>query len=142
MSTGVMLAFVPTDGEWCKQPDPHMTLVYCGSIEEVPFEKFNDLAKDAITLARTMRPFTLDVLGVDVFGDEEKVDVLRLESTSMVQMARSFVEKWNASQHPFNPHATVGPQGSAEGLLPTKLYFEEIQAVWGNRELRFRLGSY
>lgn len=134
-----MIAFLPVDGSWCKQPLPHLTLVYAGSMIDLPITAFNDLAKDAITVSRTMRPFSLDVLGVEVFGEEEKVDVLRLSETPRLQTARRLVEKWNASEHPFNPHCTVGPEGSAEGNLPTVLYFNQIAVAWGNRVLNFQL---
>lgn len=145
MMNGVMIAFLPTNGLWCKQPDPHMTLVYCGTIEDVSYAQFGDIAKDALAVARLMRrPFPLDVLGIEQFGgndDGPRVDVLKLQSTSQLEMARRHVQIWNASQHPFNPHATIGPEGSAEGELPTLLYFDRIAAVWGPKQLTFRLGG-
>jgi len=135
-----MIAFVPTNTDWCRLPDPHMTLVYCGTISELSLGVFNELAKAAITVARMLhRPFSLDVTGVEVFGDEEKVDVLRLFTTPQILLARQMVERWNASEHPFEPHATIGPEGSASGILPTKLYFDQIMVAWGNRQLVFPL---
>ncbi len=50
-------------------------------------------------------PF-LKVLGTDIFGDEEKVNVLRLQPTPELLAMRRSVENWNASEHPFNPHVT------------------------------------
>lgn len=144
MNTGVMIALLPRNGEvWCKQPMPHMTLVYCGTIDDVSYAQFGDIAKDAIAITRLLRrPFFLDVLGIEQFGDEgERVDVLRLQTTSMVEMARKQVEMWNASEHPFNPHATIGPEGSAEGELPTQLFFDRVTAVWGPKQLTFRIGD-
>jgi 2'-5' RNA ligase len=141
---GVMLAFLPTNTEWCKQELPHMTLVYCGTTEEVSEAMFSDIAKDSLLVANMMRhPFSLDVTGVEVFGgngDGPKVDVLRLGPTPQLVLARRLVQHWNASQHPFNPHATVGPEGSAEGELPTQLFFDRILASWGPKKLIFRLG--
>lgn len=143
MQDGVMLAFLPTSTSWCKQELPHMTLVYAGTLDDVSYAAFGDLAKDALSVARLMRrPFELDVLGIEQFGDEgQKVDVLRLSSNSAIDMARRHVQMWNASEKPFNPHATIGPEGSAEGDIPTKLYFDRIAAVWGPKKLFFRLGS-
>jgi 2'-5' RNA ligase len=146
MNDGVMLAFIPAGGEeWCKQPDPHMTLVYCGTIDDVPYTAFGDLAKDALTVARIMgRPFVLDVTGIQQFGgngDGPSVDVLTLSSTKELDLARRYVEQWNKSEHPFNPHATIGPEGSAEGMLPSRLYFDRVLAAWGPKKLFFRLGS-
>lgn len=143
INDGVMLAFLPTNGSWCKQELPHMTLVYCGTIDDVSYAQFGDIAKDAISVARLVRrPFSLDVLGIEQFGDEgQKVDVLKLGGTPLIDMARRHVQIWNASEKPFTPHATIGPEGSAEGELPTQLFFDRIVAVWGPKQLVFRLGS-
>jgi 2'-5' RNA ligase len=146
MNDGVMLAFIPAGGEeWCKQPDPHMTLVYAGTIDDVSYPAFGELCKDALNVTRVFkRPFVLQVTSVEQFGgndDGPVVDVLKLESTRELEMARRIVQTWNKSQHPFNPHATIGPEGSAEGVLPTQLYFDRIMAAWGPRQLIFRLGS-
>lgn len=145
MNDGVMLAFIPAGAEqWCKQPDPHMTLVYCGTLDDVSYTAFGDLAKDAISVARMLkRPFVLDVEGIAQFGgndDGPRVDVLKLASTSQIEMARRYVQQWNMSEHPFTPHVTIGPEGSAEGDLPTQLYFDRILAAWGPKQLTFRLG--
>lgn len=147
MNTGVMLAFIPVNGEeWCKQPDPHMTLVYAGTIDDVSYPAFGELCKDALNVVRVMRrPFVLQVAGIDQFGDgsldNPTVDVLKLESTRELEMARRIVQTWNKSEHPFAPHATIGPEGSAEGVLPTQLYFDRIVAAWGPKQLIFRLGD-
>lgn len=144
MSTGVMLAFLPSgDTSWCKQDLPHLTLVYAGDIADQPITAFNDLAKDAITVARTMKPFKLDVLGVNVFGTEDspKVDALSLQPIPQLYTARKLVDHWNASEFKdLSPHVTVGPQGSADGTIPTVLYFDRLVAAWGNRQLVFNLG--
>jgi 2'-5' RNA ligase len=140
MSTGVMIAFLPTDTSWCKQDLPHLTLVYCGEITSLPITAFNEIAKDAISVARFMPPFSLQVTGVEVFGEGEKVDVLTFKPTNQLLRAREMVEHWNASEHEFSAHATIGPEGSAEGVLPTELYFDRIIVEWANRQLTFRLG--
>lgn len=144
MSTGVMVAFLPLYADWCKQDLPHVTLVYAGDIVDLPVTAFNDLAKDALMVTRTMKPFSLDVIGVEVFGDEEKVDVLKLHPTPQLLLARKIVERWNASEHDFTPHATIGPEGSADGSvpIPSQLYFEQLLVAWGNRQLKFNLGGW
>lgn len=140
MSDGIMIAYLPSDGSWCKQPLPHMTLVYAGTLQDHDYSRFNQLAKDAIVAARLTAPFSLNVTGIEVFGDEEKVDVLTLSTTPELLRAREFVEHWNASEHrEFKPHATVGPIGSARGVLPTKLHFDRIMVAFGNEEMTFQL---
>ena len=144
MNDGVMIAFLPRNGEqFVRQPLPHMTLVYCGTLDDVSYAQFGDIAKDAISVARLVRrPFVLDVLGVEQFGDEgQQVDVLRLAGNPTIDMARRHVQMWNASEKPFTPHITIGPEGSADGELPTQLFFDRITAVWGPKQLTFRLGG-
>jgi 2'-5' RNA ligase len=140
MNDGVMVAYLPTDTEWCKQESPHMTLVYAGTTSDFPFENLNALGKDAITSARITGSMVLDVVGTDTFGDDERVDVLLFHPTPKLWAARNVVEKWNDSTHPFVPHATIGPQGSAfSSVLPSRLYFNKIVVSYGSRMMSFDL---
>lgn len=143
MNDGVMIAFLPANDDWCRQPDPHMTLVYCGLMEQVGLGNFSEIAKTTITVARLMAgSFSLDVTGVEVWGggQDDKVDVLTLFPTPKLLTARKLAEVWNASQHKdFKPHATVGPEGSAQGILPAKLYFDRVMAAYGPKQLIFPL---
>jgi len=116
-----------------------MTLVYCGTTEQVALAAFNSLAKDAITAGRVSGALFLDVIGVEEFGRDEKVDVLRLSEPPRLTAARELVNDWDVSEHPFSPHATIGPAGSARGELPTHLYFDRIYVAWGGESMTFRL---
>lgn len=140
-SLGAMIAFLPTTAEWCNIDLPHMTLVYAGTIDKLPPSAFNDLAKDAASLAMLTRPFALTVRDVDVFGDEEKVNVLRFRATPELLAARKFVYRWNASEHPFNPHATIGPADSFIEHKPGIVYFDRIMVGWGEEQIVFNLNS-
>lgn len=155
MDGHAMIAFLPHNGSWCKQDLPHMTLVYAGKTEGRPESDFNALAKDAISAARITGSFRLQVEGVEVFGDDEKVDVLTFTPTPQLLVARKRVEEWNASEFKdFKPHATIGPEGSAAEMfkgyqdpfetslrdgLPLSIYFNRIGAFWGERSLIFNL---
>jgi len=157
MSTDALIAFLPTDGSWCKQDFPHMTLVHAGSIADRSEEDFNQMAKDAISAARLMGSFNLWVTGVEEFGKEERVDVLTLYPTPQLLVARKLVEKWDTGEFPdYKPHATIGPAGSAAGIvnpapvyamdyrrqaLPTRLYFSRIAACWGDKRLIFDIDT-
>lgn len=138
---GVMIALLPTNTEWCKIDVPHMTLVYAGKKSEHPITSFNELAKDAASLAMMCSPIHLKVIGTDVFGsdDEEKVNVLRFQPTPELMAMRHAVEDWNASEHPFRPHATIGPVSSFLPDIPLALYFDKIAVGWGDEYLTFWL---
>src|SRR5688572_25809770 len=113
---GIMIALLPSHTEWCRQSTPHMTLVYAGLIEDHSPSAFNELAKDASALAMTNQPMTLRTKGLEVFGegsvDSPKVDVILLEPNPELLAMRRLVEKWDASEYPFRPHVTIGPQGT------------------------------
>ena len=141
MNDGVMIAYLPVNTEWARQPIPHMTLVYCGTIDDLAPGAYNRLAKDAISAGLMTGPLTLEVTGVDVFGDDpEKVDVIKLHETPRLRTARKMVENWNASDKPFDPHATIGPVGMAnEVVIPPVLFFDRIMVGWGDQRMVFQL---
>lgn len=136
-----MIALLPITSEWCKQDLPHMTLVYAGLISDLQVGDFNDMAKDAASIAMLSSPITLRVTGVEVFGEEEKVDVLKLDKSSEVMAMRKIVDDWNASEHPFNPHCTIGPLGSSMAIpeIPRWVAFNRIYVGYGEESLTFWL---
>lgn len=140
---GVMIAFLPTTDDWSELELPHMTLVYAGSKQDLTPSDFNALAKDAAALAMLCRPFVLKVMGIEIFGDpDEQVQVLKFRPTPELLAMRKYVEHWNKSQHPFNPHATIGPVGfpRRENLYPPiAVGFNRIVVAWGNEHLVFSL---
>lgn len=132
-----MLALLPTTNDWCKIELPHLTLVYAGELDTLKPGDFNELAKDAASIAMLSRPISLKVTGVEVFGTDDKVDVLRLMPNSELLAMRNMVEHWNASEYPFRPHATIGPVGSASAIPPMYLTFDRITVGWGETYLTF-----
>lgn len=134
----VMIALLPTTTDWCRIELPHMTLVYGGEKDDLKPTAFNEMAKDASSIAMLSNPVMLQVLGAEVFGDEDKVDVLTLRPTQELLAMRQFVKFWNKSEYDFNPHVTVGPQGSQYGYVPELLIFDRIGVFWGKEQLIFR----
>jgi len=139
-----MIALLPITTDWCRIALPHMTLVYAGETKDLGLGAFNELAKDACSIAMLSRPLTLEVLGKEVFGNwtddpNDKVDVFRLRPTTELLSMRRFVERWNASEHPFNPHVTIGPTGQSYVEQPRFLTFDRICAGWGEEYLNFWL---
>lgn len=138
----VMVALLPATSSWCRIELPHLTLVYAGETKDLEAGAFNELAKDATSLAMLTRPITLAVTGVEVFGEEDKVDVLRFASTSELDAMRHAVERWNKSEFPFRPHATIGPVGTSfvvQQQLPEYVTFDRILVGWGEERLTFWL---
>lgn len=141
-SEGVMIAFLPTTSEWCKQELPHMTLVYAGTTNDLSPTDFNNLAKDACTVATLASPFYLRVVAMEQFGEPGSlVDAFRLQTTPDLLAMRRIVENWNQSQHPFNPHVTIGPVGSGNMLevKPQVIAFNRLYVGWGSEGLTFNL---
>lgn len=139
-SKGVMIAFLPVVSDWCRIELPHMTLVYAGPKDKMKASDFNAMAKDAASIAMLAKRFYLRVTGLDVFGDPgEQVDVIRLQPTSELWAMRRFVEHWNASEHPFNPHATIGPVGEPVMNVPSAIAFDRLIFSFGGEDLTFWL---
>lgn len=146
-SDGVMIAFLPTSSDWCKIELPHMTLVYAGLKSDLKPAAFNELTKDAASLSMLVSPFYLLVDRVDRFGDGvEPVNVLRFKPTSELWAMRRYVESWNKSQFPFQPHATIGPSSSPfVDNVPRSVGFDRLYVGWGEENLTFWLknsGAY
>jgi 2'-5' RNA ligase len=142
VSGSVMIALLPITTDWCSIDLPHLTLVYAGETKDLKPTMFNEMAKDASMLAVLSRPITLKVMGVEVFGDEEKVDVLRLQPSPELWSMRRVVEHWNASEFPFNPHATIGPAGMSSIDYPRYLAFNRILVGWGEEQLVFAMDGH
>lgn len=141
---GVMIALLPINADWSRLELPHMTLVYAGKVQDQRPSAFNDMAKDASALAAISSPITSKVMFTDVFGDgtmdSPRVDVLRLRNSPEIMAMRHYLEKWNDSEHDFNPHVTVGPAGEGDpGLVPAYIAFDKIAVVFGNQPLIFNL---
>lgn len=139
-SDGVMIALLPTSSDWCNIELPHLTLVYAGTKDTLKPADSSALAKDAAALAAISSPFSLRVMGVDVFGPpEDRVKVLRFQATPELMSMRRFVEKWNVSQFPFQPHATIGPADQFVEIIPSFVGFDRIMVGWGDEPLVFSM---
>lgn len=141
-----MIALLPITTDWCRIELPHMTLIYAGETKDLPMTAHTDLVKDANALALLSSPLTLEVLSQEQFGNwsdkpEDMVDVYRLRPTQELWAMRKFVEKWNASEHDFNPHVTIGPVGQAPMYTerPRMLAFDRICVGWGKDYLTFNM---
>jgi 2'-5' RNA ligase len=140
-SDSVMIALLPITSDWCHIDLPHLTLVYVGATKELKPTVFNELAKDAASIAMLSNTIMLKVLKTEIFGDEDKVDALRLQPSPELLAMRRTVERWNGSEHPFNPHVTIGPTGSFISPAPSYLAFNRIMVGWGKESLTFWLKS-
>lgn len=141
---GAMIAFLPTSSDWCKIDLPHMTLVYAGKVADLGPADFNTMAKDASSLSMLIRPFSLQVRSIDTFDEGiNAVKVLKFRSTPELEAARSFVEHWNQSEHPFNPHATIGPANLDIPYPPSAVGFDRLVVQFGDDSITFGLnGKY
>lgn len=140
-SDSVMIALLPTNSDWSKIECPNLTLVYAGETKDLDITAFNELGKDASMLSMLSKPIILKVVGVEVFGDVDKVDVLRFRPTPELWSMRRAVERWNASEHPFKLHATIGPVGMSSMDYPAYITFDRIMVGWGDEKLTFSMQS-
>jgi 2'-5' RNA ligase len=143
MADGVMVALLPVTDEWSKIELPHMTLVYAGTIGELAASVQNTLAKACSELALLSKPLTLRVMGKEIFGDgsgdNPYVDVFTLRPSPELLAMRSFLEAFNASDFPFTPHVTIGPEGTFIEFQPGYIGFERLLLQWGDEQMVFKL---
>lgn len=134
----VMIALLPVNSEWCHIELPHLTLVFCGKISEYKDQPlaYNDMCKDAATIAMLGRPLTLPVTSREKFGNwgDGEVDVFRLRKTPELQAMRNIVDDWDASEFDFNPHVTIGPVGTVVEMQPAYITFNKIGVYWGRQQ--------
>lgn len=142
INDSVMLAFLPATTEWSRIEMPHMTLVYAGKTKDLSATQRNDLAKDASSIALLTGPFPMRVISTEVFGpDNDKVNVLRFQPTQELWSMRRFVERWNKSEFPFTPHATIGPAQLMPEIVPRYVRFNRLVLGWGDEYLTFKLSG-
>jgi 2'-5' RNA ligase len=136
----IMVALLPTTSDWCQQSMPHLTLLYGGKVGDVKGSVYDELLRAVIDIASSSAPVTLEVMGEDVFGEDEKVDVLLLRTTPVLLQMRRRVEAYNGSQFTdFKPHVTVGPEGSMADEIPGSITFDRILLSWGVDAKIYRL---
>ena len=140
-SDGVMIAFLPTAADWSKTNIPHMTLVYAGSKADLSPTDFNNICKDASSLALLASPFYLVAKGVQQLGPpDDRVSVLALQPTPDLWAMRKFVEKWNKSEFPFSPHISIGPATDfIDGGTPRSVGFDRLYVGYGDENVTFNL---
>lgn len=133
----VMVALLPMSSEWTKVRIPHLTLVYAGEIKNLKPTVFNELAKDACSIAQMSSPITIPVRGLELFGEANDVKVLTVRPTPELWAMRRMVERWNASDHPYNPHVTVGDRTTVINEIPSYIAFDRIVVGWGEDYITF-----
>jgi 2'-5' RNA ligase len=136
----VMVALFPTTGYWTELELPHMTLVYAGEISDLNFTDQTELAKLALDFSLRYPPQILTVADLEVFGEPPKeVDVFTVIPSEDVLDMRDELELWDVSEHSFNPHVTIGPRGTFQGLRPQTLTFTSIAVCWGDNRTVYAL---
>jgi len=139
------VALLPIISDWSQIEFPHLTLVWAGSASEMSASDKDALNKATFSIATMCRPITLRTLTKDVFGDgttdNPTVDVLRFHPNLDLIKMRATVEDWNKSTFPFNPHVTVGPVGTWNGVSPVMVAFDRVAFCIGDDHQEFRLSS-
>jgi len=143
----VMVALLPIISDWANIQLPHLTLVYAGKKTDLSASDMDGLSKAALSIATLCAPITLRTLVKDVFGegtdDNPKVDVLRFHPNLELIKMRSLIQDWDASDFPFIPHLTVGPEGTWNAdSSPVMVAFDKVAICTGDECQAFQLAHY
>lgn len=139
---GIMVALLPISAEWTDVDLPHLTLVFCGKVEDRKPGEFNELAKDTASIAMLSSGFlSLETKGINTFGPpEELVDAISIRPNTKLIAMRRFLEKWNKSEYPdFKPHVTIGKHPMMTKPIPRRILFDKISVHWGGESISFWL---
>jgi 2'-5' RNA ligase len=139
----VMVALLPIFSDGMQADFPHLTLVYAGRAGSLSAQDLDALGKTAASIAMMSRPVTLRTLTKDVYGegteDSPKVDVFRFHPNLEVYKMRNILQDWDVSKFPFNPHITVGDEGSWTGEVPRMVAFDKVCFAVGGQRQEFQL---
>ncbi len=149
-NTSIIVALIPQDDSWCKIDPAHMTMVYVGETTDMKVSRFNELAKDVASVAMLSNPIMAKVMGKEVLGDQEKVDVFTISPTPEILAIHRMLLEWDNGSFPeFQPHVTIGPEGSwspdwtsQSTPMPMYLVFDRIMVIWGQDRLTFWLRKF
>jgi len=141
VNDSVMIALLPVSTDWSKVDLPHLTLVYAGKKNDLKPTDFSNLAKDASSLALLSSPQYLTVAATEQFGPPgEQVTAFRFQPTVELWAMRRFIDKWNKSEFPFNPHTTIGPAMTGPlDFVPRVICFDRVYLGWGEDNLTFSM---
>lgn len=135
-----MVALLPSKSDWAKVDPPHTTIIYLGKISELDPLVREELIKIVSSLAILTTSFKVKILGQEVFGSDEKVEVFRLFLSQELSSLRTILDSWDDSSFPvFKPHATIGPVGTVVNNPPLFLMFDRLLLSWGEERLIFQL---
>lgn len=141
--TDGMVALLPVEASWCKIDIPHVTIIYLEDVDNLEKGAFYEISKKVSSIALATSIFSEKVIGVKIFGEEEKVDVLELQKGRQLLEFKELLDRWDSGTFPeFRPHATIGKMGSTEPLsIPLILTFDRIAIGWGDDYFVFRFKS-
>lgn len=122
----------PTD-----DPEAHCTLFYLGEMPDISFTQ-HDLI-DALEEANLEAPGEVPTAGLELFGPEKDIPVVRLDSlllrtqkAALGYILRGYGVKDASSFPDYQPHVTlVNPQKE----IPTTINLAAPQIWWGNERL-------
>lgn len=118
--------------------DAHVTLVYAGKMADGP--DVTGLRSIVKHLARTAAPFTAEIIGHDLFGDNSDEPVLLLDHPQFKAM-RSMLEHHNRSSYPtFIPHVAI-PTLEGIGRFPRQVTFDRLGLMLAGDRENYWLGS-
>jgi hypothetical protein len=131
----------PNMGEGNNPRDPHITVVIFTDISnpELGFTK-----EDVIDAVRTL---TWDVYlwtrvtGLEWFGENQDVPVLRVEHDYLLPFHDAIVKELSARGIPvdntfpdYKPHVTIPDTAALDGIYPKKLLAGPVQVWWGDEK--------
>lgn len=139
-------AYYPYMGSPMYQPrDPHATVIYLTSdINQVNYTKEDVLGalRSYLNVATGIYLHT-QVKGLEWFGPEKDVPVLRIDHSELQNYRQRFVEIlnnrgifWTENYPEYKPHVTITPEAATDGVYPSKLLLTPLELWWGGEHIK------
>lgn len=122
--------------------EPHVTIIFLGEIDT--FEGFTK--QDVIDVIKTVpHDFFLwaDVDGLDWFGPEQNIPVLRVRHDYLSVVHQSLKASLDARGIPYDtrfpeykPHVSITDEAALSGVWPDKILLTPVELWWGGEHIK------
>lgn len=137
----------PSGGTYYQPKDPHITVIYFGEIDgDIGYTKEDVI--DAIESTMWEAYLWCRVTGVEWFGPEQDVPVLRVEHDYLPVFWESIKGALRQRGIPFDetypeykPHVTIPTLAALEGVYPNHLLAGPVELWWGNEHIQIGGGQ-
>lgn len=123
--------------------NPHITVVVFKDINNPELGYTRDDVIDAVKHTLYNNYLWIDVEGVEWFGENKDIPVLRVNHDYLYVYRNKIIEELSARGIPidmtfpeYKPHVTMSDEAALEGVRPRKMLAGPVEVWWGDEHFR------